>query len=55
MAGAIALIVIVFALGAGFPAWIDAAALAVVLIALVIWDRLEARMGTRPGRLFSRV
>jgi low temperature requirement protein LtrA len=53
MAGAIGLIVIVFALSGGFAAWIDAAALALVLVALVIWGRLEARMGTRPGRFVS--
>jgi low temperature requirement protein LtrA len=48
MIGAIAVIVVVFAFSGGFPAWVAAAALAVVLTALLTLERIGARMAARP-------
>jgi low temperature requirement protein LtrA len=51
MVGAIAAVVIVFAVSAGVSAWADAAALVLVLTALLTWEQISGQRAARARRV----
>jgi low temperature requirement protein LtrA len=53
MLGAIPAVVIVFAVSTGFPAWVDTAALLLVLTALVSWEQFSGSREARTSRALT--